>query len=63
MRMMPGIKLRPVLHLLQTYTGWAYEGPTMVRSVLKGLLTKLDEHGLSAIADAVGKAHKPKNIG
>ncbi|KPQ36526.1 MAG: FMN-dependent dihydroorotate dehydrogenase PyrD [Phormidesmis priestleyi Ana] len=49
--------------LLQTYTGWAYEGPTMVRSVLKGLLTKLDEHGLSAIADAVGKAHKPKNIG
>lgn len=40
--------------LLQTYTGWAYEGPTMVRAVLEGLLKKLDSHGLKTISDAVG---------
>lgn len=40
--------------LLQTYTGWVYEGPTMVRSVLDGLLQKLDNHGLKNISDAVG---------
>ena len=40
--------------LLQTYTGWAYEGPTLVRTVLNGLLKKLDNHGLETISDAVG---------
>ncbi|MEL7512517.1 MAG: quinone-dependent dihydroorotate dehydrogenase, partial [Cyanobacteria bacterium J06554_3] len=33
--------------LLQTYTGWVYEGPTMVKEILDGLNQKLKEHDLS----------------
>ncbi|MEB3884808.1 quinone-dependent dihydroorotate dehydrogenase [Lyngbya sp. CCY1209] len=40
--------------LVQVYTGWVYEGPGMVRRILEGLLQKLQERGLDAIADAVG---------
>ena len=40
--------------LVQVYTGWIYEGPWMVRRILAGLLQKLEERGLTAIADAVG---------
>ncbi|NET69724.1 MAG: quinone-dependent dihydroorotate dehydrogenase [Sphaerospermopsis sp. SIO1G2] len=40
--------------LVQTYTGWIYEGPIMVRRILTGLLTKLEEHGLNSISEAVG---------
>ncbi|MGB7084887.1 MAG: quinone-dependent dihydroorotate dehydrogenase [Phormidesmis sp.] len=42
--------------LLQTYTGWVYEGPTMVKSILRGLLAKLDEQGLKTISEAVGRS-------
>ncbi len=41
--------------LLQTYTGWVYEGPAMVKAILSGLLKRLDEHGLESITDAIGK--------
>ncbi|MGK7890265.1 MAG: quinone-dependent dihydroorotate dehydrogenase [Leptolyngbyaceae cyanobacterium] len=40
--------------LIQTYTGWVYQGPWMVRRVLTGLVQKLDETGLSSISEAVG---------
>jgi len=40
--------------LIQVYTGWVYEGPFMVKRILKGLLEKLDEQGLDSITDAVG---------
>jgi dihydroorotate dehydrogenase len=40
--------------LVQTYTGWIYEGPLMVKRVLTGLLQKLDEYGLDSIDKAVG---------
>ncbi|HEY9726453.1 MAG TPA: quinone-dependent dihydroorotate dehydrogenase [Chroococcales cyanobacterium] len=40
--------------LIQVYTGWIYEGPWMVRRILQGLLHKLEERGLSSIAEAVG---------
>lgn len=40
--------------LLQVYTGWIYEGPWMVKDILKGLVTKLDDHGLDTIQDAIG---------
>lgn len=43
--------------LLQTYTGWVYEGPTMVKSILDGLINRLDDRGLKNISDAVGIAH------
>ncbi|MBD2293955.1 quinone-dependent dihydroorotate dehydrogenase [Anabaena sphaerica FACHB-251] len=40
--------------LIQVYTGWIYEGPMMVRRILTGLLTKLEENGLNSISEAVG---------
>ncbi len=43
--------------LLQTYTGWAYQGPTLIKEILNGLLYKLDEHQLTHISQAVGLAH------
>ncbi len=44
--------------LVQAYTGWIYEGPSMVRRLLKGLVEKLEEHGLESISAAVGSAHR-----
>ncbi len=46
--------------LIQVYTGWIYEGPMMVRQILKGLLSKLEEHNFSSITAAVGL--EAKNI-
>lgn len=45
--------------LSQVYTGWIYEGPGMVRRILKGLLQKLEAQGLASISDAVGLANLP----
>ncbi len=44
--------------LIQTYTGWIYEGPVMVRRILAGLLTKLEENGLTSISQAVGMGNR-----
>jgi dihydroorotate dehydrogenase len=44
--------------LIQTYTGWIYEGPMMVRRILSGLLTKLEENGLNSISEAVGRGNR-----
>ncbi|MEL6937650.1 MAG: quinone-dependent dihydroorotate dehydrogenase [Cyanobacteria bacterium J06598_1] len=44
--------------LLQTYTGWVYEGPTMVRDIMSGLQNKLKEHGMENISEAIGLAHR-----
>ncbi|MBE9234123.1 quinone-dependent dihydroorotate dehydrogenase [Cuspidothrix issatschenkoi LEGE 03284] len=44
--------------LIQTYTGWIYEGPMMVSRILTGLLTKLEENGLNSIREAVGIADR-----
>lgn len=43
--------------LIQVYTGWIYEGPGMVRRILKGLLQKLDDRGLYSLQDAIGLDH------
>ncbi|MDZ8188097.1 MAG: quinone-dependent dihydroorotate dehydrogenase [Nostoc sp. ChiSLP02] len=40
--------------LIQVYTGWIYEGPMMVRRILKGLLSHLEASGLNSISEAVG---------
>ncbi len=49
--------------LLQIYTGWMYEGPWIVKNILKGLLQKLDEQGLNNIQEAIGLATDPPNVG
>ncbi|MBH8574725.1 quinone-dependent dihydroorotate dehydrogenase [Nostocaceae cyanobacterium CENA369] len=40
--------------LLQIYTGWIYQGPMVVRRILAGLLSKLEQNGLNSITEAVG---------
>ncbi|MEH2259987.1 quinone-dependent dihydroorotate dehydrogenase [Nostoc sp.] len=47
--------------LIQVYTGWIYEGPMMVRRILAGLLSKLEQSGLNSINDAVGLEFKNQN--
>lgn len=51
-------KLTAGASLLQTYTGWVYEGPWMAQRLLRGLLAQLEAHGLSSIAEAVGLDHR-----
>ena len=40
--------------LVQLYTGWIFEGPELVPSILEGLSRQLDRHGLPHIGMAVG---------
>jgi dihydroorotate dehydrogenase len=40
--------------LIQVYTGWIYEGPGMVRRVLRGLVEKMEERGIGSIEEAIG---------
>jgi len=42
--------------LVQVYTGFVYEGPGLVKRINRGLLAKLDQHGISTLAAAVGRA-------
>ena len=44
--------------LLQAYSGFVFEGPSLGSSVVKGLSKKLKQHGLSRIEDAVGLMHR-----
>jgi dihydroorotate dehydrogenase len=40
--------------LLQLYTGWIYEGPTLVPRILEGLSEQLDRQGFATLSEAVG---------
>jgi dihydroorotate dehydrogenase len=40
--------------LIQLYTGWIYEGPQLVPSILEGICQQLDHHGFRSISEAVG---------
>ncbi|MBH8561255.1 quinone-dependent dihydroorotate dehydrogenase [Nostoc sp. CENA67] len=46
--------------LIQIYTGWIYEGPMIVRRILAGLLSKLEQNQLNSITEAVGLESKIK---
>lgn len=54
-------KITAGAHLVQVYTGWIYEGPWMVKRILKELVEKLEEHRLNRIADAVGLGIKEES--
>jgi dihydroorotate dehydrogenase len=42
--------------LVQVYTGFIYEGPTLPKRIVQGLTQKMEEHGMARIGDAVGIA-------
>ncbi|HOX02503.1 MAG TPA: quinone-dependent dihydroorotate dehydrogenase [Candidatus Paceibacterota bacterium] len=44
--------------LLQVYTALVYEGPGLVRGIVRGLQARLSEMGLPDIPSAVGLAHR-----
>ncbi len=41
--------------LIQVYTGLVYEGPGLAGAIVKGLLDRLEKHGLKDLREAVGK--------
>jgi dihydroorotate dehydrogenase len=40
--------------LLQLYSGWIYQGPWVIKEILQGLVTKLEQNGLNHLSEAVG---------
>jgi len=40
--------------LIQLYTGWIYEGPELVPTILEGLTRQLDQYGFRSLSEAVG---------
>lgn len=44
--------------LVQVYTGWIYEGPTMVKRILQGLEERLERSSFSSFKDAIGSANR-----
>ncbi len=47
-------KIRAGAGAVQIYTGWIYEGPGLVKSILKGLVDRLKADGFQHIREAVG---------
>jgi dihydroorotate dehydrogenase len=47
-------KIRAGASLVQCYTGLVYEGPSIARNIVRGLIDKLAESGLPSIGAAVG---------
>ena len=43
-------------HLAQVYTGWVYGGPSMVPTVLRGLVERMDREGVPDLATLRGSA-------
>lgn len=43
--------------LLQLYSSLIFEGPAVAKSINKGLIIKLQEHGYDNLTDAVGHSH------
>lgn len=44
--------------LIQAYSGFVFEGAGLTKSIVNGLIKKLNQHGLSSIEEAVGLSHK-----
>ena len=40
--------------LIQIYTGWIFEGPTLVPTILDGLSLQMEKHGFRNIKEAIG---------
>ncbi len=40
--------------LIQLYTGWIFQGPELVPSILEGILVQLEKNGFNNISEAVG---------
>ena len=52
-------KIRAGASLIQVYTGFIFEGPTLPRRINTGLVHLLRRDGYASLAEAVGSAHRP----
>lgn len=50
-------KLEAGASLVQVYTGFVYQGPTLARDLTVGLRERLVREGLSHVSEVVGRAH------
>jgi dihydroorotate dehydrogenase len=48
--------------LVQVYTGLVYEGPAVVKRIVRGLLERLEEAGLGSLQQAVGSAEAAARV-
>ena len=48
-------KIRAGASVVQVYTGFIYEGPTMVRRMVRELAALLHEDGFTSVAQAIGQ--------
>ena len=44
--------------LIQAYSGFVFEGPSLSKQIINGLHKRLKEHNLTNIQDAVGLSHR-----
>jgi len=51
-------RIRSGASLIQLYTGFVYEGPSLVRKINEGLARRLRDAGYGSIAEAVGAEHR-----
>ncbi len=51
-------KLAAGASLVQVYTGFIYEGPTIARDIAAGLAARMQREGVTSLADVVGSAHR-----
>tara|TARA_Y100001968_G_scaffold332299_1_gene389915 strand:+ start:1369 stop:2544 length:1176 start_codon:yes stop_codon:yes gene_type:complete len=40
--------------LVQIYTGWIFDGPSLIPKILEGLICQIDRHGFRNISEAIG---------
>ena len=44
--------------LIQAYSGFVFEGPSLSKQIINGLHKRMKEHNLTYIQDAVGLSHR-----
>jgi dihydroorotate dehydrogenase len=50
-------KIRAGASLVQCYTGLVYEGPSLARNIVRGLVDRLAAEGLDSLKQAIGGSH------
>ena len=55
-------KIRAGASLVQAYSGFVFEGPSLAKSITKGLERRMQQAGCSTLQDAVGSEHRGDGV-
>jgi len=55
-------KIRAGATLVQAYSGFVFEGPSLTKSITKGLERRMRQTGYSTLEDAVGSEHRSDGV-